>query len=90
MVDASERLSRTWGQVSHLNSVMNSPQLREIYNENLPIITQFYAELSQDLLLFEKFKQLRGSREFDQLTPTRKRIIENELRDFRLGGRIAI
>ncbi|MDP1935111.1 MAG: M3 family metallopeptidase, partial [Nitrosomonas sp.] len=86
MVDASERLSRTWGQVSHLNSVMNSPQLREIYNENLPIITQFYAELSQDLLLFEKFKQLRGSREFDQLTPTRKRIIENELRDFRLGG----
>ena len=86
MVDASERLSRTWGQVSHLNSVMNSPQLREIYNENLPIITQFYAELSQDLLLFEKFKQLCGSREFDQLTPTRKRIIENELRDFRLGG----
>ncbi|MDO9469666.1 MAG: M3 family metallopeptidase [Nitrosomonas sp.] len=86
MVDASERLSRTWGQVSHLNSVMNSPQLREIYNENLPIITQFYAELSQDLLLFEKFKQLRGSGEFDQLTPTRKRIIENELRDFRLGG----
>ena len=86
MVDASERLSRTWGQVSHLNAVMNSPRLREIYNENLPIITQFYAELSQDLLLFEKFKQLCGSREFDQLTPTRKRIIENELRDFRLGG----
>lgn len=86
MVDASERLSRAWGQVSHLNAVMNSPQLREIYNNNLPLITQFYAELSQDLLLFEKFKQLRGSGEFDQLTPARKKIIENELRDFRLGG----
>lgn len=86
MVDANERLSRAWGQVSHLNAVMNSPQLREIYNENLPVITQFYAELSQDLLLFEKLKQLRASAEFDHLTPARKKIIENELRDFRLGG----
>ena len=86
MVDANERLSRAWGQVSHLNAVMNSPQLREIYNENLPVITQFYAELSQDLLLFEKLKQLRASAEFDHLTSTRRKIIDNELRDFRLGG----
>ncbi len=86
MVDASERLSRAWGQVSHLNAVMNSPQLREIYNANLPLITQFYAELSQDLLLFEKFKQLRASAEFGHLNPARKKIIDNELRDFRLGG----
>lgn len=86
MTDANERLSRAWGQVSHLNAVMNTPQLREIYNANLPVITQFYAELSQDVRLFEKFKQLRASAEFDQLTPARKRIIDNELRDFRLGG----
>lgn len=86
IVDANERLSRAWGQVSHLNAVMNSPQLREIYNKNLPLITQFYAELSQDLLLFKKFKQLRTSAEFDDLTSPRKKIIENELRDFRLGG----
>ncbi|PSJ17061.1 M3 family metallopeptidase [Nitrosomonas supralitoralis] len=86
MVDASERLSRAWGQVSHLNAVMNTSQLREIYNANLPLITQFYAELSQDVLLFEKFKQLRASSEFNLLTSARKRIIENELRDFRLGG----
>lgn len=86
MVDANERLSRAWGQVSHLNAVMNTAQLREIYNANLPLITQFYAELSQDVLLFEKFKQLRASSEFSLLTPARKKIIENELRDFRLGG----
>lgn len=86
MVDANERLSRSWGQVSHLNAVMNSPELREIYNANLPLITQFYAELSQDVQLFEKFKQLRASVEFDHVTPARKKIIENELRDFRLGG----
>ena len=36
MEDANERLSRAWGPVSHLNSVMNSPELREVYNANLP------------------------------------------------------
>ncbi|MBX9895478.1 MAG: M3 family metallopeptidase [Nitrosomonas sp.] len=86
VVNANERLSRAWGQVSHLNAVMNSPQLREVYNANLPAITQFYAELSQDLALFEKYKKLRASQEFEQLPPAQKKIIDNELRDFRLGG----
>jgi len=86
IVDAAERLSRAWGQVSHLNAVMNSPELRAAYNKNLPLITQFYAALSQDQQLFEKFKQLRASREYTTLSPARRKIIEDELRDFRLGG----
>ena len=84
--DASERLSRAWGQVSHLNAVMNSPELREVYNANLPAITQFYAELSQNQALFEAFKTYRGSDEFSRLSAPQQKIIENELRDFRLGG----
>lgn len=86
MVDATERLSRAWGQVSHLNAVMNSPELREIYNKNLVQVIQFYAQLSQDQKLFEKYKQLYSSREFETLSPARQKIVENELRDFRLGG----
>jgi oligopeptidase A len=86
MADANERLSRAWGQVSHLNAVVNTPELRETYNANLPLVTQYYAELAQDQTLFEKFKQLRNSAEFESLSPARKKIIENELRDFRLGG----
>src|SRR5687768_6937199 len=86
MADANERLSRAWGQVSHLNAVVNTPELREIYNANLPLVTQYYAELAQDQVLFEKFKQLRASEDFNCLTTARKKIIENELRDFRLGG----
>ncbi len=86
IVDATERLSRAWGQVSHLNAVMNSPELRAVYNKNLPLITQFYAELSQDQQLFEKFRQLRATQEYATLNPVRRKIIENELRDFRLGG----
>jgi oligopeptidase A len=86
MEDAHERLSRAWGPVGHLNAVMNSPELREAYNAGLPLMTQYYAELGQNLELFNKFKALRNSPEFLTLTPTRKKIIENELRDFRLGG----
>ncbi len=86
MEDANERLSRAWGQVSHLNAVMNSPELREVYNANLPLVTQYFAELAQDQVLFEKFKQLRNNPEFENLNRARKKIIENELRDFRLGG----
>jgi len=86
MENANERVSRAWGPVGHLNSVMNSPELREVYNATLPKITAFYAELGQNLALFEKFKLLRNSAEFVGLSAARQKIIENELRDFRLGG----
>ena len=86
MEDAHERLSRAWGPVGHLNAVMNSPGLRAAYNETLPVITQYYAELGQNLALFEKFKALKDSPEFESLSGARRKIIENELRDFRLGG----
>ncbi|PWB55196.1 MAG: oligopeptidase A [Nitrosomonadales bacterium] len=86
MEDANERLSRAWGQVSHLNAVTNSPELREVYNANLPALTAFYADLSQNQGLFAKFKALKASAVFATLTPAQKKIVENELRDFVLGG----
>jgi oligopeptidase A len=84
--DANERLSRAWGQVAHLNAVMNSPELREVYNANLPKISQYYSELSQDERLYAKFKALRAAPGFEGLGREQKKIVENELRDFRLGG----
>ncbi|MHB1174740.1 MAG: M3 family metallopeptidase [Sulfuriferula sp.] len=86
MEDANERLSRAWGPVSHLNSVMNNPELREVYNANLPKLTQYYAEMSQNLALFAKFKALKDSAGYMALNPAQKKIIDNELRGFRLGG----
>ena len=84
--DAEEQISRAWSQVSHMNAVVNSPELREAYNENLPKLTAFYADLSQDERLYRKFRALRDSAEYASLNPAQKKIIENELRDFRLGG----
>ncbi|MGZ8262270.1 MAG: M3 family metallopeptidase [Methylotenera sp.] len=84
--DMEEKISRAWSQVSHMNAVVNSPELREAYNDNLSKLTDFYADLGQDERLYAKFRALRASSQFDSLTPSRKKIVENELRDFRLGG----
>ena len=86
MTDVHEQLSRAWGQVSHLNAVMNSPELREAYNTNLPIVTKYYAGLAQNQALYERFKKFHSSVEFKNLSCAQKMIIENELRDFKLGG----
>ena len=84
--DATERIGRVWGPVSHLQSVVNTPPLREAYNENLPKISAFFTELGQNLALFDKFKALVASPEYAKLSPARHKVLENELRDFRLSG----
>jgi len=84
--EANERLHRAWGVVGHLNAVMNSPELREAYNANLPRITQYYTELGQHPGLYAQFKALKNGPGFGGLTRAQKKIVENELRDFRLGG----
>jgi oligopeptidase A len=84
--DANEHLSRMWGQVGHLNMVMNGPELREVYNANLPKITQYYAELSQNLELYKKYKAIHDGAGYASLNAEQRKVIENELRDFRLGG----
>ena len=84
--DIEEMLSRAWSQVGHMNSVVNSPELREAYNASLPKLTDFYSDLGQDERLYAKFRSLRNSEEFNTLNDAQQKIIENELRDFRLGG----
>ena len=83
---ATERIGRVWGPVSHLNSVVNTPELREAYNSNLPKISAFFTELGQNLALFEKYKALVASPAYAQLSAPQQKVLQNELRDFRLSG----
>lgn len=83
---ATERLSRAWGVVGHLNAVADSAALREAYNAQLPKVTQFWTELGQDQRLHARYTALKASDLFQSLSPARQRIIDNALRDFRLGG----
>ncbi|MCG2583803.1 M3 family metallopeptidase [Massilia sp. TS11] len=84
--EATERLGRAWGIVGHLNHVMDSPALRATYNENQPKVTEFWTSLGQNEALFAKYKALRASPDFERLSLARRKIIDNAIRDFRLGG----
>ncbi len=84
--DATERLSRAWGAVSHLNAVADTPELRAAYNAAEPKLTAFWTELAQNLALFNKYKQIAAAPEFSSWSAARQRLVQNELRDFRLGG----
>jgi len=84
--DATEPLGRAWGIVSHLSAVADTPALREAHAANLPRVTEFWSGLGQDLELFEKYKAIADSTEYAGLSPARKKLLDNELRGFRLGG----
>jgi oligopeptidase A len=84
--DASEALGRSWGVTSHLNSVADTPELRAAYGEMLPEVTAFFSSLGQNLALYKKFKELKNSPDFAKLNRAQQKVIENSLRDFRLGG----
>ena len=84
--DATEALGRSWGVISHLNSVADTPELRAAYGAMLPEVTAFFSSLGQNLALYQKFKDLSKSPEFAKLNRAQKKVVENSLRDFRLGG----
>ncbi len=84
--DANERLARAWTQASHLNAVVNSPEMRDAYNSTLAKVTQYFSEQGQDQRLHAGFKALAASPGFESWPRARRRYVENRLRDFRLGG----
>ncbi len=84
--DATEKLWRAWGQVGHLQAVANTPAMREAYNANLPKVSRFSSALGQNLALYAQYKALKEGPEWAGYSGARRRIVDNALRDFRLGG----
>ena len=81
-----EKLGWSWGIVGHLMGVKNSPELREAYEKMQPEIVKFYNKLAQSQPLYQAFKALRHSADWDKFEPAQQRIIESSLRDFELSG----
>jgi len=82
----TDRLERIWAPISHLNAVMNSPAWREAYNACLPKLSDYHTELGQNEALFRAFRQVRESQAFASLEPAQQKLIDDNLRDFRLSG----
>jgi oligopeptidase A len=81
-----DRISRAWSPVSHMNSVVNSDALREVYNECLPILSEYGTEMGQHEGLYKAYRQIADGEEYTRLDMAQKKVIDNALRDFRLSG----
>ena len=79
---STERLSRAWGAVSHLNSVADTPELRAAYNDMLPKVTEFWTRLGADERLYAKYKTMDQA----TLTAEQAQAHRNAMRGFVLGG----
>ena len=77
-----EKLSTSWGAVSHLNHVADTPELRAAYNDALPKVTEFWTRLGADERLYAKYKAVNS----EQLDAPQKQALKNALRNFVLGG----
>jgi oligopeptidase A len=84
--NATEQLGRAWSVVGHLNSVVDTPELRAAYNDNQPRLVEFWTALGQNLALFDKYKAIHQSADFTKLSAARQKVIDNAVRDFRLSG----
>lgn len=84
--DEDDRLSRIWSPVSHLNAVKNSPELREVYEQCLPLLSEYSTWLGQHKGLYNAYKALKNGPQFAQLSLAKQKSIDNALRDFELSG----
>lgn len=82
----SERLQRAWSVAGHLNGVVNTPELRAAFNTCLPLMSEFSTWVGLHTGLYARYQALAHSPLYTTLTPTRRRIIDLALRDFRLSG----
>ena len=83
---AVERLRSAWGHVSFLQSVADSPALRAVHAENQPRVIDFYTRLGADSRLFAKYSAVAAGADAAALTPARRKVLADALRDFVLGG----
>jgi oligopeptidase A len=83
---ATEALNQAWGKVTHLQSVADSPALREAHNAMLPDVSTFFARIPLNAALWERLKAFAGTPAAEALGVVSKRFLEETLADFRQQG----
>ncbi len=84
--EQDDLLGQTWSPISHLNSVKNSDELREIYTRCLTKLTEYGTEMGQHQGLYQAYQGLAQSDDYASLNQAQKQTLDNALRDFRLAG----
>lgn len=77
-------IHRVWSPIAHLNAVLSTPELRDAYNNCLPMIAEFSTEMAQNGTLYALYSQLE--QDIDPAEKIKLRLLSHTLRDFRLAG----
>ncbi|NNC24355.1 M3 family metallopeptidase [Salinisphaera sp. USBA-960] len=86
LIHAQDRLERTFGPVSHMNAVMDSPNWRDAYQACIARITNFSTNISQNTALYQAVDALYRDSAFTNLDHEQQRVVEHWRRDFELAG----
>ncbi|MCP9479091.1 oligopeptidase A [Marisediminitalea aggregata] len=84
--EADDVLNKIWSPVSHMNSVVSSDELRKAHDDCLPLLSEYGTWVGQHEGLYQAYKSLRDSQEYEQLDEAQRKVIDNTLRDFTLSG----
>lgn len=67
---------------SHLNAVMFNEEFNAEYEKTLPLITNFYSEISTNKALYQAYKNLKNT----DLNEQQKHIVQDAIEGFELSG----
>jgi len=84
--EADDHLSKLWSPISHMNSVVSNDELRVAHDNCLALFSEYSTFVGQHQGLYEAYLSIANSDTFSSLTPEQQKVIENELRDFKLAG----
>jgi len=77
-------LNKLWSPVSHMNAVVNTPELRDAYNNSLPKLSEYGTEIGQNKILFQAIQSIRENEK--GLDAAQKKSLDDSIRSFKLSG----
>jgi len=80
-----EELSEFCTPIFHMDSVKNSEMTQKVYNECLPLISIYSSQLASNENVYSAIKDIQTNYN-NALTLEQQKVLENEIRDFKLGG----
>ena len=83
--EIGEKTSEFLTPIFHIDSVKNSEITTKVYEECMPVVSKYDTDISQNENIYLALKDIQ-SKEKSSLTDIQNKVLENEIRDFKLSG----
>ncbi|KAL3721841.1 hypothetical protein ACJRO7_034219 [Eucalyptus globulus] len=81
-----DRLTVVWGMINHLKAVKDTDELRAAIEEVQAEKVKFQLRLGQSKPIYNAFRALQESPDWNLLSDAQKRIVENQIKEAVLSG----